>query len=820
MSHRTSVVAVATAATAALVLGVTVSSSAAPQPQAAVSAVSTFPSPSPLVAFDWGQRALDFDAFVFDWDAPGDYPTIGTDTSAVNMTGSTFQMPSYYGDTRIDEVDGAQEAVTLIGSVLNGALMDVDKTDQDGRNYVDMLRTFFHPDLGVALNGQIDFDMPNTYCDDDTLGEGGGTTWWYTTLANVLYYMVGAEYPDEPGMEDILRSIADEFTAMVDDLGGPAANFYAQGYDFRKDEPWFCERNEGGDGAIGTAAILLWAYDLFGDDDYLQRAIWAMDWIERSNGHQNYEVLPNLGPYVAARLNAEHGTDYDLTRLYDDLIAGSTERWDWGTSIGSWNGVDVTALQGQRNGYAYSMNSFAGALMTPAAKYDPRYADVVGRWMLSLADNAQVFYPDRLAAANQQHGSRFVSDVAKVLPYEGLRLSEGGASPMATSDVPYYGLNPQTTHLSLYSGSFAGFLGATVEPTNVAGVQRIDLNALDFYGDSLPTYLYYNPGDSAVNVQVPLAATSSIYDAVSDSVLVASASGTATISVPAGSSRVAVIAPPNPTLTRENGQTLIGDVVVGYRSTTVDLAEGRPVAASTSVSPAVATNLVDGKSSTRWASTASDAQWIQVALAAPGTVNRVELNWERAAARDYEVQVSTDGSSWTSVHTETAGDGGVDSVEFAPVTAAYVRVLMTERINPAWGYSLYAFEVYRDDLALARPVTVSSTTNGNVGAYLTDGLPATRWESQQIDPSGLQVDLGGITPVSRVVIDWEAAYAATFEVWTSTDGVNWTKRPYTGTGGRQVVTFAETPARYVFVYLTSRATVWNYSIYSIEVYAR
>lgn len=812
MPRRFAALPLAGALCAALVLGGGLSSSGAPQPPALVPYVAAFPShPLPNQPFDWRQRAIDFDEFVFDRSAPGDYPTIATDSTAHTMSGDTFAMPSYYGDTRIDTIDGAQEALNQIAAVVSGSLVGIDKSDQDGYDYVEMLRTFYHPDLGVALNGQIDFG-----------GVGGRDSWWYTTSANVLYYMVGAQYPDSTDMDDILLGIAESYAAMVDDIGGANADFYSQGYDFAAQEKYYNARNEGGDGAIGTAAILLWAYDRFGDADYLQRAKWAMDWVERSNGHQYYEVLPNLGPYVAARLNAEFGTTYDVRRLYDDLVVGSTERWDWGTSIGSWNGYDVSALQGQRNGYAYSMNSFAGALMVPTAKYDPRYADTVGRWMLALNNNAQVFYADRLPAAKQAHGSRFVADPAYVIPYEGLRLSEDGVSPRATSDVPYYGLAPTTTHLSLYSGAWAGFMGATIATTNVADVLRIDLNALDFYGDNAyPTYLYYNPSSTPADVQVSdLPGTVSLYDAVTDTVLVNSASGAATIAVPAGSSRVVVLAPANPTLVRASGTTSIDGHVVGHRSGTPDLAYSRPVTASSTVNGNVAASLTDGTAARRWESQSSDPQWVQVDLGRAQTMTRVVLDWEQAAAKAYTVAVSADGVTWTQVGAETAGDGGRDTVSFPAVQARYVHVAMTERLHSQWAYSMYDLHVYRDDLAASRPVTVSSTTNGNVGAYLTDGNPATRWESQAIDPSGALVDLGAATTVGRVVLDWEVAAASSYEIRVSTDGTNYTtvSTVTSGTSGVKTVSFAPVTARYVFVYMTQRATQWAYSMYDLEVY--
>jgi hypothetical protein len=73
-------------------------------------------------------------------------------------------------------------------------------------------------------------------------------------------------------------------------------------------------RNEGGDGAAGTAAIELWAHARFGDAKYLDAAKWSMDYLERSSSSLFYEVLLQLAPYVAARMNAQQnpGVTTDL----------------------------------------------------------------------------------------------------------------------------------------------------------------------------------------------------------------------------------------------------------------------------------------------------------------------------------------------------------------------------------------------------------------------------------------------------------------------------------------------------------------------------
>ncbi|MGW0072592.1 discoidin domain-containing protein, partial [Streptosporangium sandarakinum] len=106
-----------------------------------------------------------------------------------------------------------------------------------------------------------------------------------------------------------------------------------------------------------------------------------------------------------------------------------------------------------------------------------------------------------------------------------------------------------------------------------------------------------------------------------------------------------------------------------------------------------ASKAVDGDPATRWSSARSDDEYLQVDLGSAKTVARVLLRWESAHGSAYSIQTSADGSSWTTVFSTTAGNGGVDNVTFAPVSARYVRMKGEKRAT-SYGYSLYEMEVY------------------------------------------------------------------------------------------------------------------------------
>ncbi|MGI5238370.1 discoidin domain-containing protein [Dactylosporangium sp. CA-139066] len=252
-----------------------------------------------------------------------------------------------------------------------------------------------------------------------------------------------------------------------------------------------------------------------------------------------------------------------------------------------------------------------------------------------------------------------------------------------------------------------------------------------------------------------------------------------------------------------------------------DLARGRPVTVSSTDDPGRPGGAaVDGSSATRWSSAYSDPQWIAVDLGAAYPLSRVRLNWETAYGRAYQIQTSPDGSAWSTVYSTTTGDGGVDDIALSG-NGRYVRVYGTQR-GTQWGYSLWDLNVYgTSNLALGRPVTVSSVESGNVlvGANAVDGNAATRWGSLYADPQWIAVDLGATRTVNRVRLNWEAAYGKAYQIQTSNDGTTWTTVGSTTTGDGGIDDLGVTGSgRYVRVYATQRGTQWGYSLWELEVY--
>jgi hypothetical protein len=126
------------------------------------------------------------------------------------------------------------------------------------------------------------------------------------------------------------------------------------------------------------------------------------------------------------------------------------------------------------------------------------------------------------------------------------------------------------------------------------------------------------------------------------------------------------------------------------------------------------------------------------------------------------------------------------------------------------------------NLALHQPATASSTQGGGLEATsATDGDLTTRWASAGgVDPSWLQVDLGAVKPFNTVVLAWEAAFAAQYQIQYSNDAATWNTAltNTSGHGGVETVSFPTVSARFVRMNGQVRATTFGYSLFELQVY--
>jgi endoglucanase Acf2 len=100
---------------------------------------------------------------------------------------------------------------------------------------------------------------------------------------------------------------------------------------------------------------------------------------------------------------------------------------------------------------------------------------------------------------------------------------------------------------------------------------------------------------------------------------------------------------------------------------------------------------VDRSLATRWSSKWTDNEYLSVDLQGAYKLNKVVVQWQNPAAT-YEIQVSNDGVTWTSVATVT-NTGSQDVITFPETVGRYVQLLGKTRRN-GYGYSIWEFQVY------------------------------------------------------------------------------------------------------------------------------
>ena len=160
---------------------------------------------------------------------------------------------------------------------------------------------------------------------------------------------------------------------------------------------------------------------------------------------------------------------------------------------------------------------------------------------------------------------------------------------------------------------------------------------------------------------------------------------------------------------------------------------------------------VDGNNGTRWGGSQNPDNWLQVDLEDFYKIKQVNILWEDSYAKGYKLQVSNDGVTWTDIHTETDGIGGLEEIKsFEPVIARYVRMQGVE-MALEWGYSIWEFGVY--------------------------GVPAESPEQEQTDEQILRVislidEIGDVTLDSlEAIIAAETAYEALVALDLNLEGV-------------------------------------------------
>ncbi|MBD5289857.1 MAG: hypothetical protein HDS26_04135 [Bacteroides sp.] len=154
-----------------------------------------------------------------------------------------------------------------------------------------------------------------------------------------------------------------------------------------------------------------------------------------------------------------------------------------------------------------------------------------------------------------------------------------------------------------------------------------------------------------------------------------------------------------------------------------NLAAGKRAWSSTSRDGNVAGKATDLDSVSRWESEWEDNQWIAVDLGHRFLLDHITIHWEGAYAQDYSVELSDDASDWHEVARQKSGKGGVETIEFSPVGARYVRISCHRRAT-GYGNSIREIEVHGLEDLESGVTVVTGENEPFVEIFTPSGLPA------------------------------------------------------------------------------------------------
>ncbi|WP_246312006.1 di-heme oxidoredictase family protein [Pseudaquabacterium terrae] len=251
---------------------------------------------------------------------------------------------------------------------------------------------------------------------------------------------------------------------------------------------------------------------------------------------------------------------------------------------------------------------------------------------------------------------------------------------------------------------------------------------------------------------------------------------------------------------------------------------------------------IDGNTATRWSSAFTDDQWLSLDFGARVSFSRVQIQWEAAHAKAYELQASDDGVSWSTLRAVPSSSGGSETLSALAGSGRHLRIKGLQRATP-YGYSIFEIQAFGTAAGdpppppppppepptqpptppgVLKPVAAlaSGAERSTMSAdKAIDGDPSTRWSSAFNDQQWIQFDLGMRQTIGAVKLQWQNAHAAAYLLQVSDDGVSWktilTVDP--SAGGIEEWYHLNAAGRYLRIHGLRRATAYGYSLWEVTI---
>ena len=280
--------------------------------------------PNPYVLRDWKEVAIGYDSFVYDINRSGQYlPLVFTNESGVNYPANmNFGLHTYVGTVHPNNGEG----INVLPSIVGATLVGIDKSDQWGKNWVLMAQDFFNKNNQelVYLNG---------------FSTHSGNDWWYDVMPNVFFYQINDLYPLIGNAEQQFLSVASRWLEAVHHMGGSERPWNQAFMDYRAwnliDMKGRVEGVHEPEAAGAIAWLLYQAYKETGMEQFRKGAEWSMEFLDNWAANPSYELQLPFGAYIAAKMNAELQTQYDIEKIVNWTFDRGPLR-GWGVISGIW----------------------------------------------------------------------------------------------------------------------------------------------------------------------------------------------------------------------------------------------------------------------------------------------------------------------------------------------------------------------------------------------------------------------------------------------------------------------------------------------------
>jgi hypothetical protein len=144
--------------------------------------------------------------------------------------------------------------------------------------------------------------------------------------------------------------------------------------------------------------------------------------------------------------------------------------------------------------------------------------------------------------------------------------------------------------------------------------------------------------------------------------------------------------------------------ILGGTFSTAEALSVASVKASSLEKPAmVAERAVDNNMGTRWSSSFKDNQWLEIELDQAVAVEQLDIFWEGAYGKNYEIQTAMESGKWalaTEVKDKTAGGKHTIMLDAKPM-AKFIRINCLKR-GTQYGFSIIEIKLNGQPLTVKK----------------------------------------------------------------------------------------------------------------------